>query len=183
MPAKTVNVNLLGEQDLARTPLGRIVSWATTYGRYIMIGTEVVVLLVFISRFSLDRKLTDLKEEINQKQAIIAANQDFENEFRSLQDQIGKIRTLLTLQEKPLILLEELHILLPPDVYFESIDLTPEKLVIKGVAGTTLGFSQFLANLNASKNLTQIEINDIKKRLPVGTQFTLAANVSAKVSP
>ena len=32
-----------------------------------MIGTEVVVLLAFISRFSLDRKLTDLKEEISQK--------------------------------------------------------------------------------------------------------------------
>lgn len=177
MPAIPLNVNLLGEQDLGRTPLGRIVSWATTYGRYIMIGTEVVVLLVFISRFSLDRKLTDLKEEIEQKQAIIAANVDFENDFRITQDTLGKIRLLLITQERPLIILDDLQALLPPDVYFENLDISKDKITIRGVAGTTLGFAQFLANLNASKELTRVEINDIKKRPPLGILFILSAAI------
>ena len=67
MPAKPIEINLLGQEDLKHTPQGRILNWALTYGRDIMIGTEIVVLLAFISRFSLDRKLTDLKEEISQK--------------------------------------------------------------------------------------------------------------------
>src|SRR3989344_3425468 len=77
MPAtkfSRIDINLIGEGDFSRTPIGRIVTWATTYGRYIMILTEIIVLLAFISRFSLDRKLTDLKEEITQKQAIIETN-------------------------------------------------------------------------------------------------------------
>ena len=67
MPADIVRINLLGSQDLEHTPWGRIVAWATTYGRYIMITTEIIVLLAFISRFSLDRKNTDLTEEVTQK--------------------------------------------------------------------------------------------------------------------
>ena len=66
MPAKTVDVNLLEKDDFSESPIGRIVTWAITYGRYIMILTEIVVLLAFISRFSLDRKLTDLNEAIGQ---------------------------------------------------------------------------------------------------------------------
>ena len=75
MPAKQPTINLIGEEEMAHTPVGRIVAWAVTYGRYIMIGTEIIVLLAFISRFSLDRKLTDLNDEVSQKQAIIDANQ------------------------------------------------------------------------------------------------------------
>ena len=67
------NINLL-KNSSDQSPLDRITDWALTYGRYIMIGTEIVVLLAFISRFSLDRKLTDLKEEIGQKQQILLAN-------------------------------------------------------------------------------------------------------------
>src|SRR5690349_13458879 len=96
MPANTVSINLLGDSDTEHTPLGRIVNWAVTYGRYIMIGTEIVVLLAFISRFSLDRKLTDLKEEVAQKQEIIEANLPFEQDVRDLQDKLSKIKTLKT---------------------------------------------------------------------------------------
>ena len=82
MPADSIRINLLGQQDLEHTPWGRIVSWATTYGRYIMITTEIMVLLAFISRFSLDRKNTDLTEEVTQKQAILEANTSFETSDR-----------------------------------------------------------------------------------------------------
>ena len=90
MPA-TISINLLGQEDLSHTPGGRMVQWAMTYGRYIMILTEIVVLGAFVSRFSLDRKLTDLKEEITQKQAIIEANSELEQNIRTLQNQLERI--------------------------------------------------------------------------------------------
>ena len=95
MPANTTTINLLGKEDLGRSPTGRLLAWAVTYGRYIMIGTEIVVLLAFISRFSLDRKLTDLKEEITQKQAILEANSDLETTIRALQNHIDNVTMIL----------------------------------------------------------------------------------------
>lgn len=180
MPAGSPTINLLGEEGLEHSPWGRILTWATTYGRYIMITTEIVVLLAFISRFSLDRKLTDLKEEIAQKQAIIEANIGFESEFRALQERIRTIKLLTTDQGRPRDILEELQRLVPPDVYFESMTLTDTSLTAKTTAATTAGFSQLLANLKESTLLRTIEVGDMKKNPLTGIQFQLTAIISKK---
>lgn len=177
MPASSPSINLLGVQDLQHSPWGRILTWATTYGRYIMITTEIVVLLAFISRFSLDRKLTDLNEEIAQKQAIIEANSSFETEFRSLQEKIRTIKTLIASQGQLRDVLEELQRLLPPDVHFESLTLGEGTLTAKTTALTTAGFSQFLANINQSVFLQNIGVGEIKKNPLTGIQFQLTATL------
>src|SRR3989338_1867578 len=115
MPASNVSINLLGKEDFTSTPSGRIISWAVTYGRYIMIGTEIVVLLAFASRFSLDRKLTDLKEQITQKQAILEANKDLEQTIKNTQEHIAKTNTLFKDQDKLVKLVEFIQSTVPPD--------------------------------------------------------------------
>lgn len=180
MPAKTIAINLLGQEDLRHTPHGRIISWALTYGRYIMIGTEIVVLLAFISRFSLDRRLTDLKEEVSQKQAILEANADLERDIRLLQDTIVKIKQTTTNQSVPLTTLLLLQTLLPANVYVETLDVTTDRLSVTAIAGTTYGFSQFLTNLGAAKEFARIDIGDIKKTALTGIEFKFTAFLSNK---
>lgn len=178
MPAKNIAINLLGDSGLEHTPLGRIVAWAVTYGRYIMIGTEIVVLLAFISRFSLDRKLTDLKEEIRQKQDIIQANVQFEHDVRSLQDKLSKIKTLTNQPVSPLDVLTFFQGIVPSGVYFQSYDLSGDKLNIQAIAGSTDAFSQFIANLQASKLVTGVDLGNITRSPLLGIQFVFAAQVT-----
>ncbi len=179
MPATTqsLKINLLSKESIAQTAEARIVNWALTYGRYIMIGTEIVVLLAFISRFSLDRKRTDLREEIDQKQSILLANLPFENDIRKTQDSLTKIKTLLVGQTLPLDLVTIMATLLPPDVYYKSLDTTKDKIQGDVIAGTTEGFSQFLANLLATKQLANAEISDITKTPTIGIAFTFSATI------
>ncbi|MFZ5845066.1 MAG: PilN domain-containing protein [Patescibacteria group bacterium] len=179
MPAKEISINLLGQQDLSHSPWGRLITWSITYGRYIMIGTEIVVLLAFVSRFSLDRKLTDLKEEIAQKQLIIETNLQFEQEIRNLQDRLIKIKTIIKDQDKPVGLLTLFQSLLPPDVYLESFEFSQNKLKVGAVAGTTGGFAQFLSSLTASTEIGQIEIGEIKKSTTGGIEFQFTAQTGA----
>src|SRR3989344_6821603 len=116
MPAtkfSRIDKNLIGEGDFSRTPIGRIVTWATTYGRYIMILTEIIVLLAFISRFSLDRKLTDLNEEISQKQAILEVNSQLEADIRAVQGQLSQVKNLISQQSAPIDILVFLQNILP----------------------------------------------------------------------
>ncbi|HCS79450.1 TPA: hypothetical protein DIV55_06990, partial [Patescibacteria group bacterium] len=68
-PAKPIN--LLTRKDFDASLVGRILRWSLIYGRYIIVSTEIIVLLAFIYRFSLDRQITDLNEEIEQKSAIV----------------------------------------------------------------------------------------------------------------
>jgi hypothetical protein len=178
MPANNVSINLLGDSDMEHTPLGRIVAWAVTYGRYIMIGTEIVVLLAFISRFSLDRKLTDLKEEVSQKQDIIEANLSFENDVRLLQNKLASIKTLLTVPVNPLDMLTLFQSILPTGVFLESFDLAKDQITVNATAGSTYAFSQFISNLQSTKTLAAIEINDIKRDPILGIQFSFTAHVT-----
>lgn len=179
MPADPIRINLLGNQDLEHTPWGRIVSWATTYGRYIMITTEIVVLLAFISRFSLDRKNTDLTEEITQKQAILEANMSFEQTIRSLQANIATTKKLLAEQSKPIDILLLMETMLPPDVYLTSLSLTNTKLTFEATAGTTNGFAQLLANLGAVRQLHNIGLNSVSRGTTTGITFQITADIAA----
>jgi Tfp pilus assembly protein PilN len=178
MPATDIKINLLGDSEMEHTSVGRIVTWAVTYGRYIMIGTEIVVLLAFISRFSLDRKLTDLKEETSQKQAIIEANVDFEKDIRGLQERLSKIKVLLAPPLHPLDILITMQSYLPTDVILESLAITNGKISIVGSAGTPGGFAVYMNNLQSSKMFTNIELGDIHRSPLKGIQFSYSAAIA-----
>ena len=183
MPARMVSVNLLGREEQSESPIGRIVTWATTYGRYIMISTEIVVLLAFLSRFTLDRKLTDLNEAIDQKRAIIEANAPFEKEVRTIQSQLAEISTLIADQIKPVNLLLLTKTLLPADVYFESLTITKNSLTAETVAGTTDGFAIFINNLQTIRQFAMIDISDIKRVPLKGIVFQFTARNPATAQP
>lgn len=176
MPAEIL-INLIGQEDLSHTPQGRIVQWAMTYGRYIMILTEVVVLGAFVSRFTLDRKLTDLKEEITQKQAIIEANAELETQIRTVQTRIDQVKKLIDGQAQPKNTLSLVESFLPLDVYLESLDIKQNGFNAKATAKTTGGFAQLLANLKSLKELTSVGIGSIERTPLVGIQFDIKANI------
>jgi hypothetical protein len=175
---KGPSVNLIGEEEMDHTPAGRIVTWAVTYGRYIMIGTEIIVLLAFISRFSLDRKLTDLNDEVLQKQAIIDANRDFEMEFRTLQDKLIQIKTLLTAAPVAENALNAIQTMLPADVRLDELNITAENVVGKVIANTTSGFSQMVANLQAARIFSHVEIGDVTRSPTTGIEFTFTGTIA-----
>lgn len=177
MAVRAVSINLIGEEEMEHTPIGRIVTWAVTYGRYIMIGTEIIVLLAFISRFSLDRKLTDLNDEIDQKQAIIQANVDFEQEFRNVQNQVGNIHQLVNAPTPIVGALSTIQSILPSDVYLSTLDIQPDKLRANAVAGTSGGFSTLIANLQSTHVFTNVDIGDITQDPLAGIQFQFTASL------
>lgn len=180
MPANVISINLLGDTDMEHTPVGRIVGWAVTYGRYIMIGTEIVVLLAFISRFSLDRKLTDLKEEVTQKQEIIQANISFERDVRTLQDKLAKIKTLKMQPDTTFPVLTSFQTIVPQGVYLKSLAIDRDKVTVSAVAGSTGAFARFITNLQHTNVLTGIEIGDITRDPYQGIQFTFIAAAGGK---
>jgi len=177
---KDAAINLIGEEEMEHTPVGRIVTWAVTYGRYIMIGTEIIVLLAFISRFSLDRKLTDLNDEVSQKQAIIDANRDFETEFRTVQDKLTKVQTLMDVPQTTGTALTTIQSLLPNDVHLDLLNIDNQRVVGEVVANTTSGFSQMVANLQAANIFSQVEIGEVKRSPTTGIQFTFTGSIATQ---
>jgi len=163
MPAKNLSINLL-ERDATQNPIwSRLLTWVTTYGRYIMITTELIVLIAFASRFSLDRKLTDLKEDIMQKQEILEVNAPLETEIRTTQQTISKVKALLAEQSKPFTILTSFQALIPPGVYAQTLTVEKTKLTANIAATSLSSFLRFVGNLAATKAFA-VELGSISKQ-------------------
>ena len=68
MPKKLtpLSINLMPGRE---TSFGeKFLNWSLTFGRYIIIGTEIIVLVAFFSRFKLDRDFIDLHDQVKEKQ-------------------------------------------------------------------------------------------------------------------
>jgi Tfp pilus assembly protein PilN len=176
MPANSVTINLLAENKNTNSPWNRIMIWITSYGRYIMISTELIVLIAFASRFSLDRKLTDLKENITEKQEILEVNKELEQEIRSVQEKISAIKLLMREQPAPVETLIVVHTLLPTGAYLDTLTIDKNKITTNVTADSAGSFTRFLTNFSSASTLTGVEIGKVGKR-PSGIQFTLTANI------
>jgi len=163
MAAQQSSINLLGSQAPDTSVFGRIMDWIATFGRYIMVLTEVVVLGAFISRFALDRKLTDLNEEIAQKQEILEVNQDLEQRIRSIQQQLLETKTVMASQSTPVLSLAALQRIIPMGTFIQTCNLQNTRISLDLTSLSVESFNQFLVNLSATRELTSIQINDIAK--------------------
>ena len=180
MAAQKRKIELIPKEDWEKKPLGRFLKWALTIGRYIVIITELIVILAFLSRFKLDRDLTNLYEEIEQKQAIIESTSNLENDFRFLQKRLAAIQNLEKTQLKAAKVLEELAGLTPVDVVFTNLSSTNEEISFSATALSEVGLATFLNNLKSSGrfenlNLSQVSIGETKE---LGIQFNLSAKLA-----
>ena len=94
MAARKKAIEFLPQEEWQKGTLGHLLKWALTVGRFIVVFTELIVILAFLSRFKFDRDLTDLNEAVSQKKAIVEAAADFEQDFLFLQKQLETIAGL-----------------------------------------------------------------------------------------
>ena len=176
MPARQPSINLLKQDLTTNSPWNRMLHWISSYGRYIMITTELIVLVAFASRFSLDRKLTDLKENIMEKEEILKANVTLEKNIRQTQEKIADVKLLMNQQSTPVEIVTLIQTLMPEGTNLEVLTVQRDSVSAQMMADTARSLSQFAANVSLSKKLTNIEIGKIGKK-PNGIQFTMTANV------
>jgi len=65
-------INLLPEKE--RDLLDKSIYFMLHYLRYVLVITQIVVISVFFYRFKIDQEIIDLKDELGQKQEIVAVS-------------------------------------------------------------------------------------------------------------
>lgn len=175
MPAKKIKINLLPQEEFAGTTFGRILSWALSSFRVIVIITEMVVMLAFLSRFWLDARLTDLNELIKQKQTIISSQKDFEKEFRELQKRIAIFAALSKKEPKATTLIREISSRTPGGVLLSSLSIAEDKVLIRAIAESERSVAQFITNLESSDIYQSVILSgvDSDPEIPNGLVFSL----------
>lgn len=108
---KKRTINLLEPIGAPSDTWSSIYTWVFNVGRYLMLGIEIIVLLVFFSRFVLDKQNHDLTEEINDKASILSNQSLREEEVRFKNTQV-LLNDIIKLGEQQVINSNEISLLL-----------------------------------------------------------------------
>jgi len=177
---KNLSINLLSKEKFERTKIGRMVIWTTTIGRYLVIGTELIVIAAFLSRFYLDRVLTDLNEELNQKQSVIESFSDLENRVETTQQRINLVKKLLAGQMNINQQLTKIGQSTPKSVAFENLSFDSEQVQIDGTALSKQAAASFLSALKTNQNFTNLNVNKLSsKSNQADVEFSLSINLES----
>jgi hypothetical protein len=93
--AQETKINLLPPSEFELSFWGRFLKWAVTTGRYVIIVTELVVIVAFLSRFKLDTELASLTDEIRGKKNVLDAQQSIEAKFMGVQSRLEHANKIL----------------------------------------------------------------------------------------
>lgn len=158
-----ITVNLIPQDPFFETALGRFLKWALSVGRYIVIFTELIVIVSFASRFTLDRMVTDLTASIHQKQRVIESYGDLEVNFRFLQRQIEDYNQFK--QDSNLVdIFPILNENVPRDVVFETLLIRPDSINFTGSALSQDALNVLVSNLQLNPHFSQVSVNSIESR-------------------
>ncbi|MDP3998442.1 MAG: PilN domain-containing protein [bacterium] len=180
MPKK--EINLIPREDFEKQPLGKFLIWALSVGRWIVIATELVVILAFLSRFKLDRDIADLYETIRTKQAIAQSSSAFEKEFRLFQSRIKGTETLVSNHVNPVSIIDQIAASTPVDVTIKSIAYEKQNVKIDGLSLSERGLQDFITSLSSSTFFTDTNVENLAKYAETGggVRFTVTAAVKGE---
>ncbi len=161
-----INLNLLHPKEL-QTRLGeKFIKWLVTYGRFIVIFVEIIVVSAFVARFKYDADLDQLKKDINADLPYIEEQATDEALIDQTQNKLALIdKTYLSYDrwQSTTLLLATLT---PKSIVFIGLSLEDkdEKSVIFRVNGSTLSNTDlgiFLNNLRGQDTLSEINLTNI----------------------
>jgi len=178
---KPAQINLLPREQFAASTGGRVLTWALSTFRIIVIITELVVILAFLSRFFLDAENADLSEEIEQKQSIIASSSDFEKTFRQTQKRL-EIFSELTVRDKLASgVLSKIALSIPPDVYLESIGLNDNSISLVGLSPNERSIEEFVVNLEANLGSKNVNLERLETSFQDPSLMEFSVGVSREL--
>lgn len=162
MPAP-ISVNLLPKDAFLESVVGKFLLWSLSIGRYLVIFTELIVILSFLSRFKLDRDLTDLNEKIQIQKQTILSYADTEIKFNTVKT---KIETIKRNQENQFGLnaLSFFETNLPLDVKLNQVNFSVDGWTLDGSALSASGLKNIAvrilqANPDSTVSLSQVKLN------------------------
>lgn len=162
MSARREEINLLPERGFETTTTGRILSWILSTFRIIVIVTEIIVMFAFLSRFWLDAQNTDLKEELEQKKAVLSASINFEKNFKDAQKRLEIFSSLAKEGAKSSEMLNTITSYLPPEIFLTSLTINLESLTIEGTSPNEQSIQQYIVNLSSSQKFQEVSLVSFK---------------------
>lgn len=166
-----VRINLTGKP---REAIGQdFLKWSVNVGRIIIVLTELVAMAALLYRFTIDRKIIDLHDEIKKAELFVKAQSAKESDYRSIQNRLENIRiTEGETRAKIKIMNSILESIAAGNFSSTNLTVNPNTININGVAFSVFPLNSFIESLKGNPNVTSISLDDVSS-VAQGIQFKL----------
>lgn len=146
-----IKLNLLHPKEAPTKLPEKFLKWLISYGRFIVIFVEIIVVAAFLARFKLDADLDILKRQINQELPYVEGFATDEALISQAQQKIGLIDKTYLGATRWQDTLTSLAALMPQSIQFTGLSLEEkdEKSVSFKISGVTLSNSDLGGYLNS----------------------------------
>lgn len=179
--ARAITINLLPKDPFYTSMVGRILTWAMSAGRYLVIFTELIVIVSFATRFKLDRDVTDLNTSLHQKKIIVESYGSLDQNIRQTQAKLEEYKK----QEQSSNIIDVFSYLTevtPADVVLDKLIVNPTSVVISGQTLSQSAFNTLINNLQLSPHFHNVTISKVEASQETsGLEFQLQANTKDSV--
>lgn len=179
-PAQKKGINLLEETTAPKTFWEKFYYWALSIGRFIVIGTEAILMIVFIARFKLDRDINDINDTLEVKAAILASMKESEAEARRIQDRLLLIRELSESKDTKADVYENILALKTEGTTIHTLNIKDDQLIITATSDSLAEFNDFENSYKKSGILQEVTIpitETEEEQDNVYYKFTLRAKI------
>ncbi|MGI5827848.1 MAG: PilN domain-containing protein [Patescibacteria group bacterium] len=176
---KTLTVNFLTSTNFENSKLGKAINWALTIGKTLVFITFTVVVGALLYRFSLDRKVSALNEQIDEDVAAIQEYSEIEFKIRRLQDKLDTIDTILTSDNSQdmVLVLRKIENSLPLGTQLELISFSGNRLTFKGKTLNEKLFAAMLAALKKVPEFEEISVDELQSKGVINPEITFSIQI------
>lgn len=144
--------------------LDNFMKWALGIGRVLVILTEAIALLAFLYRFSLDRNLIDLHDEIKQQQAIVKLSKNNEDNYRDLQARLAEAKLLTEEGNQTAKISTDILQFASSDIIFTSFIVSNTSVKLQTEMQSLSSLKDFANKLKQYPAISSVSIDRIENR-------------------
>jgi len=171
------SINLL-KSDKNET-LEQIINWVLTIGRVLVISVELIALLAFLYRFSLDSQLQDLNTQIKQRQTIVAFQKQNEDTYRNLQQRLKLISDTSISETQTVKIYYDILSFAPTGMTFNNVALSDNNILIEVNVDSIAPLGVFTNILKKYPSVESISVDKIQNNT-TGSTITATISITLK---
>lgn len=141
----------------------KIVYFALHYLRYIIVLTQLVVILVFFYRFKVDQTIIDTKEAVDQKKEIIQVAYPLIEKAEAIDKKTKEIKVLLSSQREMDTMFQYIFSVFPESLILKEVAYEKQKIKLKGIAIDPKQLQNFYNILKKENKFDIVDLANIEK--------------------
>lgn len=162
-------INLLSIRK--ENTVDRVIYFALNYLRYILVVTQIVVIIVFFYRINIDQEIVDLQDAINQKREIILIAQPLIKEAKLSSTKLKEAERIIREQQHVLSAMDYLLSVFPEAFTLSKLKVEGQTISINGVSNDVAVIRSFYSRMQQEKKFKKTSLINLKK-VETGIEFT-----------